>query len=212
MKKKTPYKIRKTVTKEKSRRMVLMRPGQVISERRKCLGLRIVELAKKANVKSGTLDAIEKGRIQMPSLPMLQALARALGVSVASFFSGVKPEAKESFQMGNQKGFQTVEFQKHGFRIVCYTPLIPDIFVGKVIMGAGIRVTHALLPTSGMIFVQSVIGKLLVQFDGTDYLVREGNHAFFDGNFPHAFHNPQPKESSFLLVTAPSFMTRQSRS
>jgi mannose-6-phosphate isomerase-like protein (cupin superfamily) len=57
-----------------------------------------------------------------------------------------------------------------------------------------------------MIFVQTIMGKLGITFDGVDRTIKEGNCAFFDGGFSHAFFNPQHKDLSFLLVIAPSFL------
>jgi transcriptional regulator with XRE-family HTH domain len=183
-----------------------IQPGRVIRERRDALGLKAVDLARKASINPGTLDAIEKGRVQTPSLPMLVSLAKALEISVASLFSEEGNEAPAIFQLGNLKGLHTLEFPKNGFRIIRYTPVVRDCFIGKVILNGQTRINHDTLPTSGMIFVQAIIGKLIVCFDGRENLIREGNYAFFDGHFKHSFCNPQPKENSFFLVTVPSFL------
>jgi len=183
-------------------------PGQIIQRRREFLGLKQIELARLSNVNPRTLDAIEKGRTQIPSISLLKSLAKVLNVSVAAFFAEVRPGGRHAIEVGNQKGLQTLEFARQGFRVVCYTPMIPDLFVGKVILDRETKITRELLPTRGMIFVQSVIGRVSIEFDGSDYLVREGHYAFFNGEFPHTYYNPLLKESSFLLVTVPSFLTR----
>lgn len=181
-------------------------PGLVIRHRRELLKWKAVELARKSGINPRTLDAIEKGRIESPSLRNLESLARALGISTASLFSTSESDHDCFFLGGNQKGQHTLEFQKHGFRVVCYTPLVPHFFMGKVILQGETKIEQKVLPTSGMILTQVIIGKLAVHFEGKDHLIREGNYAFFDGNFPHYFHNPQYKDCSFLLVTAPSFL------
>ena len=192
--------------KEKGKSKIV--PGQSIKHKRELLGWRAIELARRSGINPRTLDAIEKGRIETPSLRSLEAIARALGVSVASFFAGAEPsKGDQIFIGGNQKGQHTLEFPKEGFRVVCYTPLIPNLFVGKVIFKAETRIEHQTLPTSGMIFAQAIIGKLSINFDGKDHLIREGNYAFFDGCFPHSYYNPQLKESTFLLIASPSFLT-----
>ena len=186
----------------------LINPGRVIRDRRKVLGFKAIEVARTAGVNPRTLDAIEKERIKTPSLPILASLAELLGISVASLFSDTRPQAKQVFHLGDQKGLHTLEFPRNGFRVMCYTPLARDCFIGKVVVNAETRIAHEVFPTSGTIFVQPIIGKLSVQFDGTDHLIREGNYAFFDGHFPHSYFNPQLKESSFLIVTVPSFLSR----
>ena len=186
-------------------------PGRVIETRRKHMAMKGIELARKAGINPRTLDAIEKGRIKSPSIDSLTAIANALGISVASLFVNENKGISEYlFLTGDQKGQETLEFPKAGFRVVCYTPLVSDLFVGKVILKGEANIEHRILPTSGMIFVQVIIGKLVVNFDGKDQLIREGNYTFFNGSFPHSFHNPQFKETAFLLITTPSFLVSKS--
>ncbi len=186
-------------------------PGQAIRRRREFLGWKAIELARKSGVNPRTLDAIEKGRIESPSLRNLGSIASALGISTASLFSTNDENTDLFYLGGNQKGQHALEFQKHGFRVVCYTPLVSNLFIGKVIVERETKIDRKVLPTSGMIFVQTIMGKLSVQFDGKEQLIKEGNYAFFDGGFPHYFLNPQLKECTFLLVTAPSFLVLASR-
>jgi len=187
-------------------------PGQVVRYHRELLGWRAIELARRSGINPRTLDAIEKGRIESPSLKSLEAIACALSISVASLFSRREsPDGRGIFIGGNQKGQHTLEFPKDGFRVVCYTPLIPNFFAGKIILKGETRIEHKVLPTSGVIFAQAIMGKLSIQFDGKDHLIREGNYVFFDGCFPHSYYNPQFKESTFLLVTSPSFLTSNSK-
>ncbi len=190
---------------------LLIFPGKTIRSRREVLGWKGVELAKRSGINSRTLDAIEKGRIKSPSLKNLEALANSLGISVASLFIAEETKPLGLFVSGDQKGQHTLEFPKHGFRVVCYAPIQPHLFAGKVIVKAQTRIEHRTLPTSGSIFVQPILGKLSVHFDGKDHVIREGNYAFFDGAFPHSFFNPQIKESTFLLITTPSFLALRSK-
>ncbi|MBI3998980.1 MAG: helix-turn-helix domain-containing protein [Candidatus Omnitrophica bacterium] len=199
------------MTNQNEKEKIKVAPGFVIHRKRELLGWRGVELAKRAGINPRTLEAIEKGRIKSPSIESLVAVANALEVSVASLFVGESTETGCLFLRGDQKGQVTLEFPKAGFRIVCYTPMVRNLFAGKVILKGETRIEHKILPTAGMIFVQAIMGKLSVQFDGKDHWVREGNYAFFDGCFPHSFYNPQFKESTFLLVTTPSFLSSNSR-
>lgn len=188
---------------------ILIRPGRVIAERRRRMGLKAIELSRLSGVDPRTLDAIEKERVKMPSLTTLEPLVRVLGISVASLFSDGRPQVKRMFHQGGQKGLHTLEFPKDGFRVICYTPLVPDMFVGKVIIEGEKRIASHALPVSGSVFVQVLIGRLLVAIGDSEYSIREGNYAFFDGNVPHHYLNPQSKDNSFLLVTIPSFLSRE---
>ena len=192
------------------RKKITIAPGQVIRRKRESLGLKGAELARKSGLNPRTLDAIEKGRIESPSLKNLEFVASALGISVAALFVENKVENDGLFIGGNQKGQHTIEFPKDGFRVVCFIPLVTSFFVGKVIVKGETRIERRAFPTVGLIFVQTIMGKMSVNFEGKDYLIREGNYAFFDGSFQHSFHNPHYKESTFLLVTAPSFLSSNS--
>lgn len=185
-------------------------PGQVIRRRRQFLGWKAVELARKSGINPRTLDAIEKGRIESPSLRNLESISRSLGISTASLFSTSEENHDLFFLGGNQKGQSLLEFPKYGFRVVCYTPFVPNFFIGKVIVQGETKIERKVLPTSGMVFVQTIMGKLCVQFDGKEQFIREGNYAVFDGTFVHSFSNPQFKETTFLIVTSPSFLSANS--
>lgn len=182
-------------------------PGLVIRTKREGLGWKGVELARRSGLNPRTLDAIEKGRIESPSLKNLEAVAHALGISVAALFVENKTEGDGFFIGGNQKGQHTIEFPKAGFRIVSYTPIVPNLFIGKVIVKGETRIEHRILPTAGTIFVQAIMGKISIHFEGKDYLIREGNYAFFEGCFQHYFYNSHYKESTFFLITSPSFLS-----
>jgi len=197
------------LTETNEQRKPSIRPGRVIRYRRELLGWKAVELARRAGLNPGTYDAIEKGRIESPSLRNLRSIAQALGVSVASFFAerSEDGEAEGIFVGGNQKGQQILDFPKEGFRVVCYTPFVPNIFIGKVIVKGETSIEHKLLPTSGLVFAQTILGKLALHLAGKECLIREGSYAFFDGSSTHFFENPNYKESTFLMITTPSFLS-----
>jgi DNA-binding XRE family transcriptional regulator len=182
-------------------------PGSVIRMRREEVGLKSKELARRSGVNPITLSAIELGRIQSPSLKHLGSIANALGISMASLFTRAQDDPKKAFLLGNQKGEHLLSFPKKGVKVVCYTPMVYQLFVGKVILSGGKRIDQKVFPTTGMLYVQPILGKLNIDFDGSAYLIREGNYAFLDGSFPHAFSNPAAsREASFLLVSTPSFI------
>jgi transcriptional regulator with XRE-family HTH domain len=60
------------------------RIGQMIKQLRQTKGLTQAELAKKAHVTRPYITMLENGVRKAPSLPMLQRLAKALGVPVTA--------------------------------------------------------------------------------------------------------------------------------
>jgi transcriptional regulator with XRE-family HTH domain len=195
--------------KKKKTEAASVAPGKVIRERRVLAGWKAVDLARRARINPRTLNAIEMGRIEMPSLRHLCSASEALGISVASLFADRSTDSDDSFLLGDQKGIQTAIFHKSGFQLVSYTPLVRQLFVGKVILKGHAKIDQRTLPVSGRAFAQPLIGKVTVRFDGKDHLVREGSYVFLDGAFPHSYHNPGQRDCSFLLVTSPSFMVKE---
>ncbi|OGW79616.1 MAG: hypothetical protein A3G33_07425 [Omnitrophica bacterium RIFCSPLOWO2_12_FULL_44_17] len=189
----------------------VINPGDVIRRRRLALELREIDLAKAAGIQPGTLDAIEKGRVKNPSVSFLCSIAQALGISVASLFSEIEEGRDHRIFTGNQKGVHVLEFPKNGARIICYTPIEAGYFVGKVLLRPGAKIERKLLATKGHCFAQSIIGKLILEFDKKEYVVKEGDYVCFEGQFPYSFNNSQMKETSFLLITIPSFLAAGSR-
>lgn len=204
---------KKTMTKHylRTKQVLSVDPGRILRERRELIGWKAIEVARRAGINPRTLNAIELGRIASPSLRHLESLAHVLGISMASLFSVQGDASDRMFLVGNPKGVQTLEFRREGFRIVCYTPLVGDFFVGKVILQGEKQIEERTLPTSGVVFVQPIFGKLSVMFNGRESLVGEGNYVFMDGSFPHTFQNPGSREVSFFLVTVPSFLARLSK-
>lgn len=185
-----------------------LHPGKVIRDTRRLLGWKSIDLARRAGINPQTANAIEIGRIKNPALKSLEAMAHALGLSMAALFSNVQPPAERTMVVhGNQKGHHTLEFPKAGFRIICYLPFLADLFIGKVVVSGGTAIEHNILPTRGFVFVQAIIGKLGVRISGEDHLIREGHYLFFDAGVPHGYFNPQMRESTFLLTAVPSFLS-----
>jgi DNA-binding XRE family transcriptional regulator len=67
------------------------RIGQMIKQLRQAKGLTQAELAKKAQVTRPYITMLESGVKKTPSLPMLQRLAKALGVPVTALLSEEAP-------------------------------------------------------------------------------------------------------------------------
>src|SRR3989338_6492999 len=101
---------------ESAKKKSTLSPGTAIRRRRELLGWKAIELSRRSGLNPRTLDAIEKGRIESPSIRNLESVARALNVSVAALFSGAKSDLDRVFIGGNQKGQHTLEFPKNGFR------------------------------------------------------------------------------------------------
>lgn len=152
------------------------------------------------------LNAVEKGRIKSPSLQTLTALSRALGITLADFFTAVELEREDSFFAGSQKGNFTLEFQAAGARVVSFTPFIKNFFCGKIMLGPKKKFDQRLLRHAHPQFVSVILGRFEIQVGTRRVSLREGENLFFNGAIKHVIANPLHRESVLMLMTAPSFL------
>lgn len=166
-----------------------------------------VELCRRAgDLDPRTLTAIEKGRIKNPTIKTLQSLARGLGVTVSDLFRSVEMEFEQNYCVGTPKGAFLLDFSKKGLKIVSFTPLIRDFFCGKLILGPKVKITDTLMDHPFPIFISVLVGSLEITVDNQTTLLKEGDNIFFHGVLEHTFANPLHRETSLLMLMAPSFL------
>ncbi|MBI3307692.1 MAG: XRE family transcriptional regulator [Candidatus Omnitrophica bacterium] len=170
-------------------------------------GLTVAQVCQRvSDLNPKTLAAIETGRIKNPSIKTLQSLARALGVTVSEIFSQTEVALDRHFHIGTQKGAFQMEFPPLGLKAISFTPLIPDFFCGKIILGSKRRVDQTFWNRSLLIYVSSIMGRLEIEVEGRKIMLTEGENLYFNGILKHSFYNPMHRDSVFLMVTAPSFV------
>lgn len=185
--------------------------GRAARQLRQAKGLKAVDVARKAGLDPRTFAAIESGHIRNPSMVKLEAIADSLGISLPDLFLQTQVSRPENFYLGEQKGNYTLEFQQDGFKLVSYVPMNPDFFIGKAVLAGKVFLDAGRMPFNGRIFIQMILGKLKLTVRGEDVQVKEGGCLLINGRLPHTFQNPLIKESSFLFVSVPSFVTFTSR-
>jgi len=134
-------------------------------------------------------------------------LARALGVSLADLFLRTETAQSQNFYVANQKGEFTFEFPHLGYRVVSYIPFSEDLFIGKVVMSSRAKIGADALPLEGRVFISVMLGKLDCLIGKQVVHLKEGAHVLLNARISHAFHNPQVRDCSFLLITVPSFLS-----
>jgi len=184
-----------------------IRMDEMIRSMRLARGLSGAELCRRAgDMDPKTLTAIEKGRIKNPSMQTLQSLARGLGTTVSEIFRFHEQDQERHLYVGGQKGAFVIDFPKRGVKIVSFTPLVPNFFCGKVTLSAQVKVSETLLNQPVPVFVSVLVGKLNVEMESEVHKLQEGENIFFNGAWKHGFLNPGHRETSFLMVMAPSFL------
>lgn len=179
----------------------------IVRSLRQTKGLSGVELCRRAgDLDPKTLTALEKGRIKNPSIRTLESLARGLGVAVSDLFKQAELNVERNLWIGTQKGTLFIDFPQKGVKIVSFTPLIKEFFCGKLIFAPKITVDETLLNHPVPIYISSLVGRVELQVETQKVILNEGENIFFNGVLKHTFHNPLHKESSLLMVMAPSFL------
>jgi len=182
--------------------------AQAVHSLRKARELSGAELCRRAgDLDPRTLTALEKGRIRNPSIKTFESLARGLGVPLAVLFREKQGADPSGVISGSQKGAFTMEFGR-GIKLISFTPLIPDFFCGKLILGSKTKITESFLKHAAPIYVSMLIGRLEVKVEEKIWMLREGENILLNGVMKHSFYNPAQREASFLLLTAPSFLKR----
>ncbi len=166
-----------------------------------------VELCRRAgDLDPRTLTALEKGRIKNPTIKTLQSVARGLGVTVGDLFRSIEMKFEQNYCVGTPKGAFLLDFPRKGLKIVSFTPLIRDFFCGKLILGPKVKVTDTLMDHPFPIFISVLVGSLEITVDHQTTVLKEGDNLFFHGVLNHSFTNPLHRETSLLMLMAPSFL------
>jgi transcriptional regulator with XRE-family HTH domain len=162
--------------------------GREVRSVRKKLGITVAELAAAASISVGMLSKIENGNTS-PSLTTLQALARALGVPVTSFFLGYEEERSAVFV----KAGEGVDVERRGTRAGHQYNLLGHIgsnTSGVVVEPYLITITKDsdAFPTfqhGGIEFLYMLEGEVIYRHGENLYHMRPGDSLFFEADAPH---------------------------
>lgn len=172
------------------------------SEGRLTLG----QLSELSGVKIGTLSAIEHGRILNPSFESLKQISGALQIASEALWED--PEESPRSYKGDLKGAVQFEFKKEGLTLISYTPLVKELFIGKGFLKPRRAFDLKRFPRLNSLFIEIVVGKLELKGETSRSLLAEGDNLFLRPPGRRTVSNPfQMKETSFLLVTAPSLIS-----
>ena len=162
--------------------------GREVRANRKKLGVTVADLAAATGISLGMLSKIENGNTS-PSLTTLQALARALGVSVTSFFRRFEGEHRAVFV----KAGEGVDVERRGTRAGHQYNLLGHIEPNA----SGVMVEPYLItltkdsdvfPTfqhDGMEFLYMLEGEVIYRHGENLYHLTPGDSLFFDADAPH---------------------------
>ncbi|MER0240042.1 helix-turn-helix domain-containing protein [Fulvimarina sp. MAC8] len=162
--------------------------GHEVRAYRKSLGITVSDLASATGVSLGMLSKIENGNIS-PSLTTLQALSRALGVPLTSFFRRFEEERNAVFV----KAGEGVELERRGTRAGHQYNLLGHI--GNNTSGVTVEPYLITLTTEsdvfptfqheGMEFLYMLEGEVIYRHASKRYRMQPGDSFYFDADAPH---------------------------
>ncbi|GEM_PF-1340259 len=162
------------------------------------------DVAKQVGIDPRALNAIEKGRIRNPSIDRLAEISNALGMNVTQLLMLYEGKKPGRFMEGSSIGEFTMNCGKKGFRLVSYTPPIREMFCGKMMLGGKKQIDPTKFSISVTIFIQMLIGRLIVTYQDREITLKEGKTLLLNGAYDFSFYNPTQRETSFLFFTSPA--------
>lgn len=162
--------------------------GHEVRTLRKSLGLTVSDIAGATGLSVGMLSKIENGNIS-PSLTTLQALARAFGVPITTFFLRFEEPRSAVFV----KSGEGVELERRGTRAGHQYNLLGHITA----TASGVQVEPYLITLStesdrfptfqheGLEFLYMLEGEVIYRHGDQLFQMRPGDSLFFDADAPH---------------------------
>lgn len=181
--------------------------GPLVRGLRQERGLSGVDLCRRGKgIDPKTLTALEKGRIRNPSMITLEALARGFGMSISDLFRRAEIDQRDHLFLGSPKGFCKVDLSSRGIQLISFTPLTEGLFCGKMIVEGQKQFDETLFGESicGAFFVMTLIGQFEGEVEGRKVTLKEGDNLYFFGGMKFCLTNAHQRNSTLLLVTAPS--------
>lgn len=184
--------------------------GPMVRRLREEKGLSGVELCRRGKgIGPKTLVALEKGRIRNPSIATLEALAKGFGMSVSDLFRRAEFEQRDYFSLGSQKGLYKIDLPSQGIQLISFTPLMEDLFCGKMILEGQKQFDERLFGGAGAFFVMTLIGQFEGEVEGRKVVLKEGDNLYFFGGMKFRLANALQRNSTLLLVSVPSCLKTQ---
>ncbi|SSC23800.1 transcriptional regulator, XRE family with cupin sensor, partial [Klenkia terrae] len=166
-------------------------------------GMTIAELATAAEVSTALISQVERG-LTDPSMATLRQIAKVLAVPLFDLFQPASPES-------------AVTVIKRGEESTITSPNGDASYARKSVPHGQVEVLRGELRPGGVSHEQPwshpaeecvvvVEGSLLVEVDGVDHRLTDGDSCYFDSRLPHRLVNDSDRPTVFLVaVTPPSY-------
>ncbi len=175
--------------------------GGRIRKLRKLAGLRLKVLAERVGCSESMLSKIENGKGN-PSLNLLHRITGELGISIGHLFS-----AEESGGPVMRQGERPLIVLTGPRRGVTLEALMPrqgghilQAHIHIVAPGGGVDAT---ISHEGEEVGYVLTGSLILEIDGVQHTLRQGDAFFFSSPLPHRYTNPGQETTQVLWVNTP---------
>ncbi len=178
--------------------------GEKIKKLRKERKMNISDLAKAAELSSGSISQIERNMVT-PSIVSLWKIAQSLNVSVGYFFEenekkNISPVVKKNNRRrilisNNNAVYELLSADLNRKIEFLYITIKPGDYSSKDF------VTHE-GEECGLV----IKGRLMVKMENEEYILEEGDSIYFDSNIPHRYVNVGEETcESVWAMTPPKF-------
>jgi transcriptional regulator with XRE-family HTH domain len=167
-------------------RSLEMLVGAQVRAFRTALGMKLSDLAAAAGLSPGMLSKVENGQTS-PSLATLQALAQALNMPLASFFTKFDQKSHATFVKAGQG--LTIErrgsAKGHRYQLLGHA-LRPEVGVEPylITLDEGSD-AYPIFQHEGIEFLYMLEGEVVYMHGDRSYSMQPGDSLFFDAGIPH---------------------------
>lgn len=176
--------------------------GYRMKKFRKSTGLTIKQLAEKVGVTQSCISQLENDKAN-PSLGTLKKIANALNINMIDFFDRDREEDNIIVRKEHRIDFSypSGKFRSQLLASNIASKAMEPIYT--IIDSGGDTIEPYKHGNNGEEFGVVIKGELLLNVDGTDYHLFEGDAFYFKSNRPHRYSNPGKITTEVVWVVTP---------
>ena len=180
---------------------VLLSIGKKIREIRISKKIKLVDVAKQAEISKGLLSQVENGRT-IPSLPVLLQIIKVLGIDYSVFFEGIDTPSSSPYILKRKENY--THFEKEdaiGFNYFSVlSESISNVAIQVNILELEPNAKREKVITDGYTYLYIIQGQIEYFLDEEMMELHEGDSLFFNGQIPHVPRNNTDSLAKILVL------------
>ncbi len=179
----------------------LYKLAKSIKERRSSMGLKLKDLAERAQISKSLLSKIENNRT-IPSLPVIMRIAQGLQTNLGDLASGIEIDDVHDYIIVRKTEREIkIKEEAVGFRYESLvTQFIDNLLFEVSILTLKKGAKRKPVSSDGNEFVFILQGSIDFHLGHDKFHLTEGDAIFFDGRIPHVPRNTSKEDTVFLVV------------